>query len=109
MRGFNFDKHQESEINLVSHFPAEDPPSRRRYRVCCGIFRKQLAPDTVGNPSHFGMRGREGGREVRPGIRDGPGLGCWRGEERSRLLGDGGGGVDGGVSAWFPCGRNPLT
>lgn len=102
MRGFNFDKHQESEINLVSHFPAEDPPSRRRYRVCCGIFRKQLAPDTVGNPSHFGMRGRE----VRPGIRDGPGLGCWRGEEQAV---GGWGGVDGGVSAWFPCGRNPLT
>lgn len=86
MRGFNFDKHQESEINLVSHFPAEEPPSRQRHRVCCGIFRKQLAPDTVGNPSHFGMGGREGGGEA--------------GNQRME---------DGGASACFPCGRNPLT
>lgn len=101
MRGFNFDKHQESQINLVSHFPAEDPPWRRRYRVCCGIFRKQLAPDTVGNPSHFGMRGREGGGETgnqrwsRTVVLERRGEGCW--------------GEDGSVSAWFPCGRNPLT
>lgn len=73
------------EINLVSHFPAEDPPSRWRYGVCCGIFRKQLAPDTVGNPSHFGMRGREGGGETgnqrwsRTVVLQRRGEGCWGG------------------------------
>lgn len=80
MRGFNFDKHQEAEINLVSHFPAEDAPSCRRYRVCCGIFRKQLAPDTVGNPSHFGMGGGlDWESETVPD--------CGAGEERRRLWG----------------------
>lgn len=67
MRGFNFVKHQEPKINLVSHFPAEDTPSRRCYHVCYGIFKKQLATDRVGkttpfpndtNPNHFSVRPR---------------------------------------------------
>lgn len=37
MRGFNFDKHQEPEINLVSRFPAEDTPSCYCL-VCSAVF-----------------------------------------------------------------------
>lgn len=37
MRGFNFDKHQEPEINLVSRFPAEDPP-RATVLFVLGVF-----------------------------------------------------------------------
>lgn len=92
MRGFNFDKHREPEINLVSHFPAEDTPSCCHCLVCSGVFfvcffRNSWLLTRVGktdppplphphhpstndtNPSHFRMLER--GRRVRPGIKDG--------------------------------------
>lgn len=53
MRGFNFAKQQEPKINLVSHFPAEDTPSRWCYHVCYGIFKKQLATEGAGKTASF--------------------------------------------------------
>lgn len=50
MRGFNFVKLQEPQINRVSHFPAQDTPSHQSYHVCYGVFKTQLATELAKPP-----------------------------------------------------------